>query len=239
MPYSSTFGPSRGAGRAGRWFVLVFLCVALVLVLVPAVSLGHATSKWMNQQTKVTLSASRTCVQSGDSVKLTAKASPCPSGATFTLLSKGSSGTWTTVAASPAGKCGTVVFKVTPIRNTSYEVTVLWSHGSVTSKPVCVKVKAKLTLCVKPAMYGALAISGTLVPGWTGGNVTITIDRVFRGCKTQRVAMLIVALTPGVGDSSVFATNWTALGHNTYIITVKVANTANFCGACASKVVKL
>ena len=40
MRFSSLSGTSGGVRRYGRWFVLAFICVALVLVLVPAVSLG-------------------------------------------------------------------------------------------------------------------------------------------------------------------------------------------------------
>ena len=65
MPYSSSIGASGGAKRSGRWFVLVFLCMALILALVPAVSLG-----WGVPQAKVTLSTNKGCVDYGGSVKL-------------------------------------------------------------------------------------------------------------------------------------------------------------------------
>jgi hypothetical protein len=230
MPYSSTIGPSRGAKRTGRWFVLVFLCVALVLVLVPAVSLG-----WGNT-TKVTLKASPASVVAGDTVKLTATASPCPSGATFTLQSRpAKDGSWADVATSPAGKCGTAVFKVTPMCDTRYQVILKWSHCSAMSNPVCVTVRAKLTLCVKPGMYGGgVCIKGTLVPGWTGGKVCIRIAKVVHCNRTVKVATLSVPLTQGPGNSSVYATTWAGAHSNTtYVFTARAKN------ACAIRVIKL
>lgn len=241
MPYSSTFGPSRGARRTGRWFVLVFLCVALVLVLVPAVSLGHATSKWASQKCKVTLCADRGCVLAGTTVKLTAKAWPCASGTTFTLMSKVSPGGWTTVATATPDKCGKAIFKVTVMRSTQYQVTATWPKGSATSNVVCVKVQPKLTLCVQPGQYGGgVSISGTLVPGLTGGKVCITIAKIVHCNRLMKVATLTVPLTQGPGDSSVYATTWAGpTDHGTYVFTAKVAGSPGFCGACAIKVVKL
>jgi len=239
MSYSRSSGASRGTRRSGRWFVLVFLCMVLMLAVVPAASLGHATAKCTFQQSKVTLSASRGCVTSGTSVKLTAKASHCPSGATFTLLSKGSSGTWATVGTSPASKCGTAVFNVVVVRNTQFQAKLTWPQGSQTSNVACVKVCAKLTLCVAPPTYGGVAISGTLVPGWNGGNVCITIAKVVHCWRTAKVATLTAPLTQGPGDSSVFATSWAGgMSNTTYVFTAKVAKTADFNGACVTKVVK-
>jgi hypothetical protein len=151
-----------------------------------------------------------------------------------------SGGSWTTVTTSPAGK-GTVTFKVAPVRNTSYQVILKWSHSSLTSKAVCVRVTAKLTLCVKPGMYGGgVAISGTLVPGWTGGKVCIRIAKVVHCNRTMQVAKLTVSLTQGPGDSSAYATTWTgASGNATYVFTASVASTADFAGTCVCKAVKL
>ena len=235
MPYSSTFGASRGAKRTGRWFVLVFLCMVLILAVVPAASLGHSTSKCFVWQ-KVVLRSSRSCVTAGSSVKLTACAVACPSKATISLQSL-VSGTWTTVATGTP-KCGTVTFVVTPTCKTSYRAVLTSSSGTVTSNKVCVCVAPKVTLCIKNGTYGGtIVISGTVTPAETG-NVTITIDKVGRWCHTQRVATLTVALVPGTGSSS-FATNWTGTGGTCYVITVKVPKTASLEGACASKQIKL
>jgi len=234
MRFSSLSGAGRGDGRHGRWFVLVFLCVALVLVVVPAVSLAWGSSP------TVTLKASPTSVVAGQTVKFTASVTSCPAGATVTLQSKGSSGSWVNVNTAPV-KSGVAMFKVAVMRNASYQAILKWSHSSVTSKAVCVKVTAKLTLCVKPAQYGGVAISGSLVPGWAGGKVTVTVAQIVHCNRLNVVATLTVPLTQGPGDSSVFATSWTNAhyGHGTFVITVKVAKTADFAGACASKMVKL
>ncbi len=97
MRFSSLSGADRGVGRNGRWFVLVFLCVALILVLVPAVSFGAV------QTPKVTLTASATSIIYGSSVTLKASATNCPSGATFTLKA----GTATVATAAAVVKSGT------------------------------------------------------------------------------------------------------------------------------------
>ena len=228
MRFSSLSGTGGGVRRNSRWFVLVFLCAALVLVLVPATSLAWGTT------TKVTLKASPSSVVAGNPVKLTATASPCPAGATFALQAKGSSG-WTTIMTSPAGKCGTVIFKVSPVQNTTYQAVLSWGYSSATSNAVCVKVMPKLTLCVIPPTYGGgVTISGTLVPGWTGHNVCITISKVVNCWRTVKVATLSVPLTQGPGNSSLFATSWAgASGNSWYIFTAKVP------GACVIKVIKL
>ena len=235
MPYSSTIGASRGTKRTGRWFVLVFLCMVLILAVVPAVSLGSATPKCFFQFNKVTLSASRSCVASGTAVKLTARAIPCPKNGTFTLYAKNSAGVQTTVGTAPAGSCGTAVFTVTPVRNMSYQVT-LTANGikPVSSCWTCVKVCAKLTLCVTPGQYCGLAISGTLVPGWPGGKVTVTICQYINCWHTMKVATLTATLHQGSGDSSTYAVNWTGKHCTKYTISACVPTTADFKGACVS-----
>ena len=210
--------------------------MVLVLAVVPAVSLAcqNGWPGWPpSPKCNVTLSASRHCITAGSSVKLTAKARPCPAGATFALQTKGSAG-WTTLTTSPAGKCGTAVFQVTPTCTTCYQVVLTWSNGgSATSNPVCVKVMPKLTLTVTPPTYGSgIGISGTLVPAGTG-NVCITISQVLHCWRVVQVAKLSVPLTQGPGNSSVFATSWAgASGNSTYVITARVN------GACAIQVIK-
>ena len=109
--------------------------------------------------------------------------------------------------------------------------------ATVTSKTVCVKVRAKLTLCVTPPMYGGVAISGTLVPGWDGGKVTITIAKVVHCGRTVKVATLTVPLDPGVWRQQRVRHHVDrGAGNTTYVFTVKVATTADFNGACVSKV---
>ena len=227
MRFSSLSGTSGGVTRYGRWFVLAFICVALVLVLVPAMSFG-ATAK-------VTLCASPSSVVSGGTAKLTAKVCPVPRNATFTLSAKDSAGHITKVATASAGTCGSAVFSVKPMRNTQYQVAVtangMWP---VTSSWVCVKVCAKLTLCVKPGQYCGTTISGTLTPAWNNHQVTITICQYINCWHTMKVATLTATLHQGSGDSSTYAVNWTGKHCTKYTISASVPTTADFKGASVS-----
>ena len=231
MRFSSLSGTSGGVTRYGRWFVLAFICVALVLVLVPAMSFGA---------TKVTLCASPSSVVSGGTAKLTAKVCPVPRNATFTLSAKDSAGHITKVATASAGTCGSAVFSVKPMRNTQYQVAVtangMWP---VTSSWVCVKVCAKLTLCVKPGQYCGTTISGTLTPAWNNHQVTITICQYINCWHTMKVACLSAPLVAGPNDSSTYAVNWTGKSGAKYIITACVPSTKDFAGACVTKCIKL
>ena len=122
----------------------------------------------------------------------------------------------------------------------SYQVVLKWGHSSVASSTACVKVTAKLTLCVKSGMYTkGVAISGTLVPGWAGGKVCIRIAKVLHCNRVMNVAKLSVPLTQGPGDSSVYATTWTGACNATYVITAAVATTRDFNGTSVCKAAKL
>ena len=234
MPYSSSIGASGGAKRSGRWFVLVFLCMALILALVPAVSLGWGV------QAKVTLTTSKGCVDYGGSVKLIARATSCPSHAVFTLQAKGSSGIWATVASAPA-KNGMATFKAMPTRNTCYRTVLTYSGGTKTSNTVTVCVRPRLTVCAKPGQYaGGIVINGTLNPGETGGKVTITIAKQAHCGHMQVVATLTATLVQGSGDSSTYCTSWAGGSASTrYFITASVPKTADLAGACAMTQIKL
>ena len=231
MRFSSLSGTSEGVKRNGRWFVLAFICVALVLMLVPAASLATTP--------KASLKASASCINAGAQVKLTACVSSCPSGATITLKAKDVHGAITTVAAAPA-VCGSATFKVNPVRNVSYAVCVTSSKTSpVWSGWVNVWVKAGLTLCVKPGTYcGTIAITGTVTPAWPGGKVTITVNKIGRWGCTKQVAKLTVSTTPGTGDKSNFATTWKGTG-GCYVITASVPTTPDFGHNCVSHQVKI
>lgn len=242
---------SGGKGRqGGRWFGLVFLCAVLVLALAPATCLAHHNGwpswhgHWPNSHSKILLAASRTLVAAGSPVTLTASVRQCPWGAVITLQAKGSTGPWTTVATTPA-KWGKATFNVAPLRNTAYQAQMTCSRGGAqTSNVVCVRVMAKLTVCAQPGTYGVggmpVVISGTLVPAWPGGQVRITIATLTRCWHTHVVACLTVPLTPGTGDSSMYATTWpNGVAHTCYVITAMVSRTADFWGGCASTRIRL
>jgi hypothetical protein len=239
MPYSSTYGASRGAKRTGRWFLLVFLCMVLILAVVPAVSLGHCTSKCIFWNSKVVLSSPQRCVTAGSSVKLTAFVTMCPAKATIALQTLGSTGTWTTVATGTP-KCGTACFNVTVTCKTSFRAVLTSSKGTVISNTVCVCVAPKLTVGAKPGQYaGGICISGTLTPAETG-NVCITITRPWHCFFAQVVARLSVPLTAGPAGSSSYAVTWAGGVKNTcYTITASVPKTPSLGAACASTHIKL
>jgi hypothetical protein len=175
----------------------------------------------------------------GHSVKLTACAVLCPAKASISLQAL-VSGTWTTVAAPAPVKCGKVVFTVKPMCKTSYRAVLTSSSGTVISNTLCICVVPKVTLCVREGTYASIVISGTVSPAEPGANVTVTIDQVVRCYHTTRVATLTVPLTPGTGNSSMFATNWAGgTSHTTYVITVKVAKTACLEGVCATRTITL
>lgn len=232
MRFSSLSGADRGVGRNGRWFVLVFLCVALILAVLPAASLGYSHGP------KVTLKASAKTIVATSSLTLTATATNCPKVATFTFKAvtpRGMSTIGTAAAVVNRSGTATATLKLKPTRSAGYVVILSYSGGSATSSQVDVTVKAKLTLCVTPGTYcGTVNISGTMIPAWVGGSVTVTISKLDRCNRLRVAAELTVPLRATSGDSSTYATDWSGKKGTKYYFKTCVADGSYFAGNCTS-----
>jgi hypothetical protein len=324
MRFSSLSGADRGVGRNGRWFVLVFLCVALIMVLAPAASLGYTVTP------KVTLTASASNIIAGSAVTLKATATNCPSGATFTLQATDANGTSTvgtsaaknssasftvapgidtsyvavltwskgtaqskavnitikvpvvtlkgstdtilatgsvsltasatncpaagatftlkavtsrgtttvsTVAAVVKNGKGTATFKVKPTRDIGYIVILRWNGAPITSDEFDIEVVANLTLTITPGMYaGTCTISGTMIPAWAGGSVSVKIWKMDRCGHLSRPVVLSVPLRASSGDMSTYTTDWSGKAHTRYLFQASVDDGPYFLGNTSRKI---
>jgi hypothetical protein len=215
-------GGKRGYGRLAVLGVLLLVAVALML---PGAALAKGKyGAWVN------LRASDPTINSGTSVSLMAKVHPATG--SVTLQAHLAGGEWADVATKAVPVSGQVSFTVTPYRHTWYRI--VWKRDSMPttiSNVVWVKVFAQIHVYAEPGVYASgqgtpISITGMVIPRFPNGQVFINITV---GCMT--VAHFPVNLTPGPGDSSVFATTWNALAPGTYKINARVGRTPDFFGA--------
>ncbi len=152
------------------------------------------------------------------------------------MTSRGTS-TLSTVAAKVVNGTGTASYKAKPTRDIGYIVILNWSGAPITSDEWDVEVIANLTLTITPGMYaGTCTISGTMIPAWAGGSVTVTIWKTDRCNHLAKVAALVVPLRVGSGDMSTYTTDWSGKAHTKYLFQTKVADGPYFDGNVSRKI---
>lgn len=230
----SSVGLKTAVARRGRAAALAVLVVLLALLIASPAVLAKGG---MGANVRVHLADQ--VITAGDEAGITVTVRPAVVGTKVTLYRCPAGGDWevvgTKAVSSPSGK---VEFSDRPTRHTLYRAKWVWDDGrSLMSNIAWQKVKALLTVQARVAMYQQgmgtpVTIYGKLVPAWNGQTVRISIAR-WEGDYLVPVACLTAALTPGVGDSSVYSVAWCAPKSGDYVIRAQVKRAPHFFGTWA------
>ena len=217
-----------------RWKRALTVGLALAVLAVLAVAPSALAKGGMGANVQLKLVDQ--IVAAGSHVDLVAIVRPVEVGSKVSLYRAEGDADWQLVATktlvSPSGR---VSFSDLVTRHTSYRAKWVFADGSVLwSRVAWQRVQAALTVHAAPAPYQQgtgtpVAISGTLVPDWSGHDVSIQIFRL-EGDGQMLVARLSATLTPSAGDSSVYAATWNAMSPGDYVIRAQVKRASYFFG---------
>jgi hypothetical protein len=176
-----------------------FLAVAFVCVMAPS-ALAAAGA--------VTLSASATTIEFGESVRLTGEISPPAGGQAIDIVDV----TGAVLTTTTTGAAGRFSASLSPRAN----VTLHAVWGSDVSADVSIGVRAVVTVHLGPVrLFDGVAVRGTVGPAVGGATVAVTLTRDGRAVAERSV---------GVGAAGGFRTTFTIEQPGTYRVRAAFAD---------------